>query len=820
MARYSKELGAYLLDGPAKEAKETVNKREVVRVFVFRSKSTEEIKKELAAGADPTLMSFITVMWAEKNAQAVNPHQVMPVGGRRKDQVSAAADAARELMEETHLRARHFDSVGEMEYTFRHPREGDITNKAAFFATEIVPSDIAYSLHPEEDKIKGFHYLDAEETARLFVQHRLAVPGAAGQKENILLLDSLRTPRLQAVSFDVKKPSPEETDDVAAGAYRRVKIADDPVTAAVRLSRRSQTDEAEHESAFRIQMALMKKFQQREYEKKKDALAVCAGLLRRREAISQEEVEDVFQAIDAATNLEGLMVVYVDFFKRHDIKDSVMRDIFCRAFDLANFKEEVRRENAGDSRMEAVLRLVYTMMNTEYYDDAYLDTAGEITNLKDFVGRLRSFLRAIAPQGKSAAEQAKTISGARTDQVLGQRIVEEFQRAFDIPADEAKSRLDDIDRFLHNTVREAADPLIKGKHSRRLLEQTNEVQGATLQKLLEMAFPTGGRSAAWKERYRGEGGDKKGAFPLESVVFEARRKLAMLYLFGPTEEYYRQMRELNSGNVIGEAIFEKVSSAPVVGCDVEEIYDRVGNLLDIKVKINGELSSEAEMPYAMIRRLDGKAGSSVVRYHADVEKLPIKELDQLFRKMIVRGFDQPEQARDLYRRSIVLVAPVDEKDAARLTTREKRKIAGVVDEDGGDVEEVEDIQAVLDVVETIAAQANTRVVGFKSTPQKNERLKSRGAGGKGEVRFAKFYIEHKDAEGNLHYEEVQVYAPSEDGKSGFYHKRKKEADDERYFFERLLQTRGLRSFMELLFPAAIYGRPVHLLHRKRAEGNG
>ena len=38
--------------------------------------------------------------------------------------------------------------------------------------------------------------------------------------------------------------------------------------------------------------------------------------------------------------------------------------------------------------------------------------------------------------------------------------------------------------------------------------------------------------------------------------------------------------------------------------------------------------------------------------------------------------------------------------------------------------------------------------------------------------------------------------------------------------KRLLDTKGLRSFIELMFPIGIYGDLIHKLYQKNGNGNG
>lgn len=86
-----------------------------------------------------------------------------------------------------------------------------------------------------------------------------------------------------------------------------------------------------------------------------------------------------------------------------------------------------------------------------------------------------------------------------------------------------------------------------------------------------------------------------------------------------------------------------------------------------------------------------------------------------------------------------------------------------------------------------------------------DKAQSRSVGGGGDIRMAKFYLRHVSEDGVERLREVQVFLNEADYEA-------KHADQDRYAMARLFHTQGLRSVIELLYPAEIYGdrlRPIH-----------
>lgn len=130
---------------------------------------------------------------------------------------------------------------------------------------------------------------------------------------------------------------------------------------------------------------------------------------------------------------------------------------------------------------------------------------------------------------------------------------------------------------------------------------------------------------------------------------------------------------------------------------------------------------------------------------------------------------------------------------------------------------VNEYAAVLEIIKQLQRKG-AKILDYDPTNRPGENFNSSGPGGGDPIVLAKFYI-LLEIDGVRHIEEVQIFSPTEDGKTSFAHKEFKARLDAQYAVKRLTDTRGLRSFIELMLPAAIYGTPVRTIYRKR-NGNG
>jgi hypothetical protein len=120
-----------------------------------------------------------------------------------------------------------------------------------------------------------------------------------------------------------------------------------------------------------------------------------------------------------------------------------------------------------------------------------------------------------------------------------------------------------------------------------------------------------------------------------------------------------------------------------------------------------------------------------------------------------------------------------------------------------------------------------RIVKYKGFPEEGKKFSaSSGPGATGKIRMGKFYIEHIAPDGTVRNREMQVFLPRivrnakgavdhiESGEVDF---EAKKTDDKDYSVSRLFATKALRSFMELLYPAEIYGDSIRPIYKTKAK---
>jgi hypothetical protein len=94
-------------------------------------------------------------------------------------------------------------------------------------------------------------------------------------------------------------------------------------------------------------------------------------------------------------------------------------------------------------------------------------------------------------------------------------------------------------------------------------------------------------------------------------------------------------------------------------------------------------------------------------------------------------------------------------------------------------------------------------------------MQSNGAGGGGDIRMCKFYVNYykKDKDGNILEDskvakEIQMFVPNKDKENqivgGEYDYKNKKEDDESYAIRRLLESGDWKSFLALLYPRKFY----------------
>jgi hypothetical protein len=139
---------------------------------------------------------------------------------------------------------------------------------------------------------------------------------------------------------------------------------------------------------------------------------------------------------------------------------------------------------------------------------------------------------------------------------------------------------------------------------------------------------------------------------------------------------------------------------------------------------------------------------------------------------------------------------------------------------------------VRELIDSILEEAGrqgqlVRIVKYKGFPEDGKKFSaSSGPGATGNIRMGKFYIEHTAPDGTVRNREMQIFLPriirNNDGgieriESGEVDFEAKKADDREYSVSRLFSTKALRSFMELMYPAEIYGDSIRPIYKAKAK---
>lgn len=779
--------------GDAPDSNKEVKKptREMARVFIAQVKNTAQVRAELLSGVTPDQLSLFNIILAEKNTDSdVSAGQLIPVGGtKRADEKSPFATAKRRMMEETHLRPVNYESLGQLEYDLASEKDGAAQNdhiKASYYLAEVLPLDEAYSLDPERDKVAGYHKLDVEQYYETAVSGRFVVGKGTEDERELLLIDSLR----QGVD----------------GATDSNHISNLNVQAVDKLQTLMLDKLAVKES-----MKLIRVLEQWFY-------------------VADFSIDEIDEFMDKFNTEADTSVGKANFLRelwsymlvnKFDGDLNKAQDSFVAAYDLSNFADEMKPNQTERSYNEMVLRSIYALLETKYTYDQYLEIIKSNKTLADFGQRLEIFINSLSEDVNPEDSKSNLIYRLRSLDDLDPEFVEgEFLKAFfDLDKKSEKDKilfeskvgqiLASIDSLLDDKiVRSKLAPHVSASFNERLLSQVGEIRNASIFKLLKYALPGVGEEE--KDRFRADDDSVHGEQDksmLKRVVFEARRKLALLFLLADTDRHYDEVLNLGLAGI--QESWDKILDTPKVPCYITDKYEHGGKKLkDVRVEFGETTESRAQK--TQLRPLETGQGN----HFLVSQGLRKKERESVYRKMIVRGYDNPAQIQDINGRSLVIV-PSAETPLSEVVKKEERVLNICKTKDGIGLEceltSVVDQVAILDILEKLLQNKNIKIFDYKPTNDPGQAFESSGAGGGGKVRFAKFYIQYTERNGKLTYEEVQIFSPSEDGRSGFYWEKHKKEDDEKYEFDRLLRADdkvGIHSSVEKLHPHGVFGVPI------------
>lgn len=783
-------MGETLFRPEIKELSEEKEPRRVVRVFLSQSRSMEEIMRDMKKTHDEsytnfdfTRLFFTNVVWAEKSDKSVqNAGQVMPVGGKveKYDKGDLVITARREVVEETHLRVLDLQPFEKkVDYRLKTNNVAIDIEQYLFFG-RILPTDIPVPLDPQEDKIGDFHKMDLKMMGDLYSEKARSVTG-----KNLRLLGNLRLPLCHEEKDNKIIRSPEE-DEKVVGVF-------------VELAGRSQDAEKKKRESV---MKLVQKYlsQNEKHDSKTEVL-----------------FQQFFEAKDFFVHQKEFQKLCNDLIVIYGEEDFM--DALKTAIEASNFEEEMVLPASQESSIEATLRVIYVLLETKGDYDIFLDIAQKNKSAAPFVQKIIEFIEALTdendpstgPEYKTKNLRHKLGSLKELDDDF---ITSTFCEVFGVDVSNIQSRLGEIDKFLNKLSSNAIIPNGNlGYHQTNIIEITSEIANTSLSTLIRYAFPFGDNS--WKENIVKDQRDNE---EIKRKVFEARRKLALLYVYTKTDEYYKEIKE-NGNSPINKLWTQNIVSSKTQRIYIESLNDGK-NITDIEVHndprdLSVDDSSESEERIGVdVRKISIKGKPSFLAQM----KTRVKELDSLYRKIIDRGFNDPSEVKDIYGRLFIVTEDkTDEQSFEYIRRRETRRIR--ID---GEMKDCDDMAPVLDIMEYLSQQDGIEIVSYTEMPQKDKAFASKGVGGGSDVKLTKFYIKHTDSKGIVRYEEVQIFTPIYD-KTAFFWYNHKDKDDKKYYFERLMREKGFHSVLEQLYPTAIYGEAMHdlrMIHTRNKKKNG
>lgn len=741
-----------------------IREQKVVRVFLYQSRGAESI----ADSTDLRTVEFTHMVLLRKGNDSVNPNQVMPVGGRVDAGESVQKAGMRECVEETHLRPtrqslRAFHQT--QEYEFTHPKKGRIKNEAHFLKGQLLPEpmDMPYQLDPEEDKIGSFIKLLPDEAEELFAKGSLMLSDGTV----VHLLDSLS---LHAEDRAERDTTVNETEVTAvhqeALNHLRMAAARKKLTVVLALLQhlvpnKKGSDLPQLRNTF--------------VPRTKELMHELIGF----EGIQYDQVQPVIEDVNA------LWEELIDFFTVEDVR---------AALEYSNLSAKLHN-------------------STEYYFDGQraamtstfdMETGTGIPTINLILPLLLSEkpnfseLRILASNPQALRilrilQGVGTESSAMVDNELIESLVEKKLIPKLTPHEYAEIS-EVIDNFFES-IRDQA-----GVKESVPIDQLNEVKYASIVDLFAMArgnmdFPFIRPTTDHKV-----------------LRWEARRKLVLLLMFADAAQIVQYYESLG----------------------IEPIRKIEASLIEGRDKPQKNLTLHVAEPL----RLGGQQLPDSHKYEQVRLLGRRKNLGQIFRKMMVRDVtlgttkDVPNLFKDIEAETYIFNG-IDSSDREQLEQKQflvPRDPQGVLyvlrDADGKQLEVFTAPQAIADLITSllVEGQGAIEIDEYKPLPEHGQRLNSSGVGGGGDVRLSKFYIKHSEAIEDesdfpiVRYREVQVFVPNDvENLSAIEEYDRKKADDSNYASKRLFHTKGLRSFMELMFPAEVYGDAVREMYKDKVK---
>lgn len=726
---------------------------EVARLFLFQSRKPEEIL-DTDAVAD---MHFTEMLLIHKGGD-VNAGQVMPLGGKIDEGENPLKAAIREAVEEAHLRPpqRSIRAVGQpQDYSFDHPRHGRLNRKAYYYKGKIGPQDwdVPYQTHPEEDKIKGFVRFSPQEAEQLLATHGYVERNGVHYE----MQDALNPNEQKRIANNVET-NPQERADIAENIVLHHILTDARKKMMIILELLTETPREDISEQGRGFIADL-------YDENaliRHIATSYKGLVAF-EGMTWEDAHIVLPQVDAIWNEVATQFTPADIRMAFQRSDHAAK--LSASFNYKYSKKEQKYKmdyNEKQGKGVPTAALIFPLLLNDN-----LRPEG-----KPDIRRVRELYRIPTMAKMMRITQKLKATLRREPELSDERVIEELHSAglIEMPRQTYDDMSLEIDIYFEQ-LRDAAGL----EQDEAPIDQLDEIKLASLTDLFRFASSSPEQIVESQPRV-------SSVEEARVFIWEAQRKLALLWL-------------LNDAVIAAETLKEQTTEP------IDEAQEMARVALDSPLRLySGNMHHK--------KRPDGT-----------------KELMSLLRKMIVR--DQSldaaagnlEVAKDYFAESYVF-NDLSDKAVASEYMPVPEELTGRIEHAKQAVEIVYAPPVVRDLMYSLLQQdPNLRIIEYKPLPESGGKVQSSGGGGGGKIRYAKFYLEHTDPESGLkRHKEIQVFIPDPiTGLSGAEEFKRKKVDDRRYGVQRLFHTKGIRSFMELLFPAVIYDQfdeSVHKIHRR------
>lgn len=727
----------------------------VVRVFLYQAISPDRIPDN----ADPRDLDFVRMILLKKGP-GNSENQIMPVGGNVDDGETVDEAIIREAVEETHLRAIPnsivpFRTI--QEYAFDHqteerPKKTHKHRRTYYFQGHLLPE-------PHDQP----YVLDPEEDKIANFEHL-----TVAQVERMFRSGEITTEHGTGYMQDALNPN----EDTRANYNVEADNAD---ILAVQREALLRMRLGEAEKKMQILLELQTQYQSERRIDTDDYLHA----VHLAQSIDESIYDKMFTQ-DAVAHVEEF-IVQVDLLWKHTIDQyGFTTEDIKRA--LSNVNNRYTLNHAAEHFEEETGKGIPT---ANFIFPLLLGKKFSIGNMRLLMEnpqtkKLLTLTQALANYHLMSSDPDPKMRAARERNLRrtlgvddGVAITTKNIKAWmykegylDTQNPQSLTQLsNEVDSYFETLQREA-------KITELNIDQANEVKGVSFDKLLAAAFATG-------DQVRGETAKEQAI-----IQWEARRKLLLMMMLHDAKSFSADVFERGIDDIDDiERALESADSLP----DKRKLALQInGNNVDVAVKIERRVKSDLS----------------------------------LLRKLIVRDkvATGEELAGDIFAEAIIF-----NDEAADDTIHTFDAPCRVEDAKGRKLEQFDAPVVVGAYIEALvreaAAQGKTiEITKFKGLPKIGEQFESSGPGGGAPVRMCKFYIRYTKPNGEVQQREVQMFVPNltKDGwVPGQVDYDAKKKDDEDYAVRRLFSTKAVRSFMELLYPAEVYGDSIQPVYKSR-----